>query len=171
MYPEFVGGVLVPGWSTVDIAYRDSIKIYGTSDSVGMHNALVFHDSTLTSGNHRRHFQIEIPVPDRVDSLRHVIVWCRSYAYTSTSNEFFLRAKLQTRPALWSNIDSLSGGTILDVDSSAAASLTAITLADNWAVTPFTSRWLVLTARRDVGNTFQYAMVEKIRVVWSRTRL
>lgn len=183
--PEFPNMVLYRGGSTLDAAYMDStlFKIYGGADSTDG-NFIIFHDSILTTGNQRRHIAIEIPVPDRVDSLRRVTIQCMSKQYTATSDEFFIVAKLLKTPVTWSSLDSLyvdstalSGNAhrLLDVDSSASASLTTLHLnppaTANWAVTPFTSRYLVITGRRDAGSVFQWGKVYKIQMVWSRTRI
>lgn len=173
--PEYPNMVLYRGGSTADAAYMDSalFKIYGGADSLNG-NFLIFHDSILTTGNQRRHIALEIPIPDRVDSLRRVTVECISKQYTSTSDEFFLRAKLFSSPVSWVKVDSAIGGSGLDVDSSAAATLATLHLnpaSGNWAATPFGSFYLLLTARRDAGSVFQWAKVHKIRMVYSRTRL
>lgn len=170
IWPEYPGMVLFTGFSATDLAYKDSIDIWGDADSIGG-NYLIFSDSTETAGNHRRHVSIALPVPDRCDSLRNVRIQCRSLAYSAGTSEFWLKGKLTSRPMAYSLIDSAIGGSVLDQDSSAATALSTITLGADWVVTPFTTRWLTLTARRDAGTAVQYARVYKITAVWHRTRL
>lgn len=174
--PEYPNMVLLTRFvsgNDIDTAYVDSIKIYGGADSL-YGNYLIFHDSTLNAGKHRRHIQLEIPVPDRVDSLRRITLECLSNTYSAGATEFFTVAALFSRPCTKSNIDSAIGGSVLDRDSSAATSLTTMHIAPasgNWAVSPFDSRYLVISGRRDVGTAFLYSKIYKIRAVWSRTRL
>lgn len=168
--PEEWPAVLVRGFSTADIAYNDSITIRGVTDST-QGNAIRFNDSTLTSGNHRRHMQLEVDVPPDCDSLRRVIIKCKSGSYTATTTEFFTVARLARRSFAWSLIDSAIGGSLLDKDSSAAASATDITLASNWAVTQHNSLYLLLSGRRDAGTVYNYADVYEVRFIWHRTGL
>lgn len=173
LWPEYAGMTLFRGFSTTDIAYNDSIIIRGDADSANG-NFLMFSDSTLTSGNHRRHVTIAIPVPDRVDSLRRVTIQVMSKDSTTGSVEFFMRGALFTRSPAYSLVDSAVGGSVLDRDSSCAAVLRTLHLnpaSGNWTVTPFTTLYLLLSGRRDAGDAWNWGKAYKITAVWSRTRL
>lgn len=171
-WPEYAGMTLFRGFSTTDIAYNDSIVIRGDADSANG-NFLMFNDSTLTAGNHRRHVTIAIPVPDRVDSLRRVTVQVMSKDSSATI-EYWMRAALFTRPPAYSLVDSAVGGSVLDRDSACATVVRTLHLAPasgRWAVTPFTTRYLLLSARRDAGNDWNWGKAYKITAVWDRTKL
>lgn len=170
--PEDLAMVVTRGWSTADIAYNDSIVIRGNPvpDSTEG-NAIRFNDSTLTSGNHRRHLHLEVDVPPDCDSLRRVIIRCKSRTYSAGATEFFTVARLSRRPFTWSLVDSAIGGSMLDKDSSAAASATDITLGSNWTVTRHTSLYLLLSGRRAAGTAYNYADIYEVRFIWHRTGL
>lgn len=171
-WPEYAGMTLFRGFSTTDIAYNDSIVIRGDADSANG-NFLLFNDSTLTAGNHRRHVTIAIPVPDRVDSLRRVTVQVMSKDSSATI-EYWMRGALFSRPPAYSLVDSAVGGSVLDRDSACATVVRTLHLnpsSGNWAVTPFTTRYLLLSGRRDAGNAWNWGKAYKITAVWSRTRL
>lgn len=171
-YPEYTNAVLadliIPVW-------KDSIKIYGYIDTVaGMGNTMYFNDSVLTSGLHRRGFQLTINHPMRVDSLRYIIVQ-GLVKDSSGTNSMYLKGMLRTSTFRTANVDSNTASTVKDYDSLGGDYTDAATVRQfvltGGAVTPGTPWYLLLTARHVSGTAWNWAQAGRIRAVYSRTRL
>lgn len=152
--------------------YKDSMKIYGDVDSCGnLGNVLVFSDSLLNSGNHRRSLHYTITHPHNVDSLRYILVY-GLVKDSSGTNEMYLRGALRTTPWTRSCADSLTAGNIKDYDSlggdfgdnqvkrSFALTGGAVTAGGAW--------YLLVTGRHDAGTAYNWAEVGLIRCVYSK---
>lgn len=152
--------------------YKDSMKIYGDVDSCGnLGNVLVFSDSLLNSGNHRRSLHYTITHPHNVDSLRYILVY-GLVKDSSGTNEMYLRGALRTTPWTRSCADSLTAGNIKDYDSLGGD------FGDNQVVRKFAltggavtaggAWYLLITGRHDAGTAYNWAEVGLIRCVYSK---
>lgn len=171
-YPEPNWAVLGDG---IMPTYKDSMRIYGDVDSVGnIGNVLVFSDTLLNAGQHRRGFQITIAHPLRVDSLRYVYIE-GIVKDSSGTNEMYLRGQLRTTTHTRSSVDSLTAGNVKDYDSLGGdygdnAVLRKVYLTGG-AVTAGGKWYLLLSARHDAGTAYNWAKVGRICAVYSRTKL
>lgn len=169
-YPEPQYAVLA---DRIMPTYKDSMKIYGDVDTCGnIGNVLVFSDSLLNSGQHRRSYHQTISHPLHTDSLRYILVY-GLVKDSSGTNEMYLRGALRTTPWARSNADSLAAGNVKDYDSLGGD------FADNQvvrkftltggAVTPGSAWYLLLTGRHDAGTAYNFAEVGLIRCIYSKT--
>lgn len=171
-YPEFSGMVLADG---IMSTYKDSMKIYGDIDNVGnIGNVLVFSDSLLNAGQHRRAISLSINHPNRTDSLRYIIIQGLAKDSSGT-NEMYLKAMLRTTLFNSTNVDSNAAGNIKDYDSlggdfSDNAVIRTMVLTGG-AVTQGTPWHLLIIGRHDSGTAFNWVKVGRVRCVYSRTAL
>lgn len=171
-YPEYTDAVLA---DAIMSTWKDSIKIYGDIESNGgMGNVMLFNDSVLTSGLHRRGVQIAIKHPLRVDSLRYIIVQ-GLVKDSSATNTMFLKGILRTSTFTSLNVDSNAAGNVKDYDSLGGdftdnASIRQFVLSGG-AITEGSPWYLLLIARHGSGTAWNWAKAGRIRAVYSRTRL
>ncbi len=171
-YPEYQGMVLR---NDIFSTFKDSMKMYAESDSLYQYgNVIVISDSTLTTGLHRRGFDVIIAHPLRVDSLRYVEIQalCKD---SSGTNRFSVTALLRTTPWTLSCVDSLAAGNLKDYktisgDYADSAGYRNIRVTGG-AVTAGGRWYLQIRAKRETGSVWQWAKIGRIHCVYSRTAL
>lgn len=152
--------------------YKDSMKIYGDVDSCGnIGNVLVFSDSLLNSGQHRRSYHQTISHPLHADTLRYIIVY-GLVKDSSGTNEMYLRGALRTTPWTRSCTDSLTAGNVKDYDSLGGDfgdnQVVRKFVLTGGAVTAGGAWYLLITGRHDSGTAYNWGEVGLIRCVYSK---